>query len=66
MSETIELRRDGDDWIIDDGSARIRLTTPGAGIIERFVDQWDAESHSRRNATRSVSPERPERPKGVS
>ncbi|SDG44822.1 hypothetical protein [Bosea robiniae] len=59
MSETIEIRRDGDEWIIDDGSALIRMTKPGAGIVERFVDQWEHEDRSRPDANRSVSPERP-------
>ena len=65
MSATIEIRRDGDEWIIDDGSTRIRITKPGVGIIEHFVDQWVHENRSRPDA-RPVSPERPRRPEGAS
>ena len=66
MSATIEIRRDGEEWIIDDGSARIRMTKLSAGIIERFVDQWDHKNRSRRNATRSEAPERRGRPEKLS
>ncbi len=66
MSATIEIRRDGDEWIIDDGSARIRMTKPGAGIIERLVDQWDHENRSRPSATRSETPERTGHPEKLS
>lgn len=66
MSATIQIHRDGDEWIIDDGSARIRMTTPAVGIVERFVDQWGHENRSRPEAARPVSPERPRRPEGVS
>lgn len=65
VSATIEIRRDGIEWIIDDGSTRIRITKPGVGIIEHFVDQWDHESRSRPDA-RPVSPEQPRRPEGAS
>lgn len=40
MSSTIDIRRNGDEWIIDDGSAQIRITKPGAGIVDRFIHQW--------------------------
>lgn len=60
MSATIEIRRDGDEWIVDDGSACIRLTKPGAGIVERFVDRWGHENSLRPDATRSASREPPD------
>lgn len=66
MSATIQIQRDGDEWIIDDGSARIRMTTPAVGIVERFVDQWGHENRSRPEAARPVSPEQTRRPEGVS
>lgn len=44
MSETIDIRRDGDEWIMVDGSARIRITQPGAGTVARFVEHWDDKS----------------------
>jgi hypothetical protein len=66
VSATIQIHRDGDEWIIDDGSARIRMTKPAVGIVERLVDQWGQENRSRPDAARSVSPERPRRPEGVS
>lgn len=59
MSATIEIRRDGDEWIIDDGSALIRMTKPGTGIVERFVDQWEHKDRSGPDTTRSVPPKRP-------
>ena len=42
VSALIDIRRYGDEWVIEDGSARIRVTKPSAAIIERFVDQWKA------------------------
>jgi|APLak6261694702_1056217.scaffolds.fasta_scaffold13026_3 hypothetical protein len=60
MSTMIEIRRDGDEWIVDDGSVCIRLTKPGAGIVERFVDQSGRENRLRPDAARSVSLERPD------
>ena len=56
MSATIDIRRNGDEWFIEDGSARIRITKPGAGIVERFVDQWE-EQGGRRKAPKVPSPE---------
>ena len=47
MSATIDIRRNGADWNIEDGSARIRITMPGAGMIERFVDQWEGQGDHR-------------------
>lgn len=43
MSATLTIRREGDDWFVDDGSARIHLTKPSGGIIEQFVADWDAK-----------------------
>lgn len=43
MSETLNIRRDGDEWFIENGSARIRLTNPSAGIVRRYVEKWEAE-----------------------
>lgn len=48
MSATIDIRRYGNEWVIEDGSARIRVTKPGAGIIERFVDQWEEQGDHRK------------------
>lgn len=47
MSATVDIRRNGDEWVIDDGSARIRVTKPGTGIIERFVNQWENKADRR-------------------
>lgn len=44
MSAAIEIRRDGDEWVIEDGSARIRLTKPGPRIVERLVEKWDRQT----------------------
>ncbi|WP_306224342.1 hypothetical protein [Bosea beijingensis] len=60
MSTAIEIRRDGDEWIVDDGSARLLLTKPGAGIVQGCVDQWGHENRLRPDAARSVSLERPD------
>ena len=57
MSATIDIRRNGKEWIIEDGSARIRVTKPGAGIIERFVNQWE-EQPDRRDASNVLSAKR--------
>lgn len=66
MSAAIEIRRDGDEWIFDDGSALIRMTKPAAGIVERFVDRWEHEDGSRSDTPRSHSPKRLGCTEGVS
>lgn len=43
MSAAIEIIRDGDEWIIEDGSAHTRLSKPGARVIERLVKRWERE-----------------------
>ena len=40
MSATIDIRRDGDNWVIEGGSARIQITKPAEGLVERFVEDW--------------------------
>lgn len=40
MTAALDIHRHGDEWIIKDGSARIRITKPGVGIIERLVENW--------------------------
>lgn len=43
MSATLTIRREGDDWFVEDGLARIHITKPSGGIIEQFVADWDAK-----------------------
>lgn len=43
MSGTIEIRREDDSWVIEGGSARIQITKPTEGLVERFIDDWESE-----------------------
>lgn len=43
MSVTLTIRREGDDWFVEDGAVRVHITKPSGGIIEQFVANWDAK-----------------------
>jgi hypothetical protein len=43
MSATLTIRREGDDWFVEDGLTRIHITNPSGGIIEQFFADWDAK-----------------------
>jgi len=34
VSAALTIRREGDDWFVEDGLARIHITKPNGGIIE--------------------------------
>ncbi len=40
---TLEIRRNGDGWFIDDGTAPVRIGNPAAGAVETFIPRWNAE-----------------------
>jgi len=40
VSATIDIRREGDNWVIEGGSVRIQITKPAEGLVERFVEDW--------------------------
>jgi hypothetical protein len=41
VSATFTVRREGDDWFVEDGSIRVHIIKPSGCIIERFVANWD-------------------------
>ncbi|MGX1744644.1 hypothetical protein ACWIEX_24100 [Bosea sp. NPDC055353] len=43
MSATLTIRREGDDWFVEDGAVRVHITKPSCGIMEQFVANWDAK-----------------------
>lgn len=43
MSATLTIRREADDWLVEDGGARVHITKPSHGIIEQFVADWEAK-----------------------
>lgn len=43
MSATLNIRREGDDWFIEDGPVRVHITKPSIGIFEQFVADWEAK-----------------------
>ena len=43
MSATLTIRREGDDWFVEDGAARVHITNPSIGIIAKLVADWDAK-----------------------
>lgn len=43
MNETLTIRRLGDDWLICEPGSRTRIVSPGSGVVERIVADWNAE-----------------------
>lgn len=40
---TLDIRRNGDSWLLDDGVAHLQIDKPAAGMIETFILDWNAE-----------------------